>query len=478
MDSKSFDNVAEQEPRREPPDFATRSKPQREAQSRRAARDLRRQAAYEQILFVLALAGGLPAIIIASVLLWTSNHGAVFNWSLMVLLFCSWLGCAFALRRRVLKTLYNLFNILSALREGDFSTRAGGAGRRGALGGVLTEVNALGEILQTQRFRALEATALLRTVMMEIDVAIFTFDREEHLVLVNRAGERLLAQPAERLLGRTITELHLAECFKSEDRVRTLQMTFPGAEGRWEVRRSSFRSYGEQHQLLVLSDVSRALREEERQAWQRLVRVLGHELNNSLAPIKSIAGSLENLIARDPRPSDWHEDMQRGLSVISTRAEALSRFMSAYAQLARLPSPHMRPLDVHLLTHKVIELEDRLAVTLIPGPEIVIQADGDQLEQALINLMRNAVDAALETGGAVFMGWEKTPTELEIWIEDEGPGFANTKNLFVPFFTTKPEGSGIGLALSRQIAEVHGGTLTLENRRANRGCKARLRLPL
>jgi nitrogen fixation/metabolism regulation signal transduction histidine kinase len=254
-------------------------------------------------------------------------------------------------------------------------------------------------------------------------------------------------------------------------------MTFPGGAGRWDVRRSTFRERGLPHHLLVLSDLSRALREEERQAWQRLVRVIGHELNNSLAPIKSIAGSLESLVTRDPQPIDFREDMRRGLSVISSRAASLGRFMDAYARLARLPQPRFQTLSVSALVNRVVRLETRLEIALIPGPEVTIRADGDQLEQLLINLVRNAVDASMETGAGVKVGWIKSNGGLELRIEDEGPGLSNTGNLFVPFFTTKPAGSGIGLVLSRQIAEAHGGTLTLENRKAAHGCEARLRLP-
>ncbi len=433
---------------------------------------------HERRVFVTALAGGLPGALVALVLLWGGDYSPKVEWTLSALIVGCWLGFASALRGRVVLPLQTLSNLLAALREGDFSIRARGASRDDALGDVLLEVNALGEILQTQRLGALEATALLRTVMIEIDVAIFAFDTEERLVLVNRAGERLMARPVEWLMGRGAAELNLAECLRGEETARTLQMTFPGGAGRWEVHRNSFRNRGEPHQLLVLTDLSRALREEERQAWQRLVRVLGHELNNSLAPIKSIAGSLGKLVGREPRPADWRDDMQRGLSVISSRAAALSRFMSAYARLSGLPQPRFAPVDVCVLIRRVVGLETRLPVTLMQGPEVTIKADGDQLEQVLINLVRNAVDAALETGGGVRVGWTKTAAELEIRVEDDGLGLASTTNLFVPFFTTKPTGSGIGLALSRQIAEAHGGTLSLENRAAGQGCEARLRLPL
>jgi two-component system nitrogen regulation sensor histidine kinase NtrY len=261
-----------------------------------------------------------------------------------------------------------------------------------------------------------------------------------------------------------------------------INTAFPGGVGRWEIRRSQFRQGGRPHELLVLSDLSQPLREEERQAWQRLIRVIGHEMNNSLAPIKSIAGSLASIVDRDPPPPDWRDDVQRGLSVIGSRSESLSRFMSAYARLAKLPPPKLAPLDVSAFVDRVVTLEKAHHIKVAPGPRLTVQGDGDQLEQLLINLIRNAVDAVRETGGDVQIGWQRlagsSPPAMELWVEDEGPGLSNTGNLFVPFFTTKPGGSGIGLVLSRQIAEAHGGSLLLENREDRPGCRATLRIPV
>jgi PAS domain S-box-containing protein len=367
--------------------------------------------------------------------------------------------------------------MLAALREGDYSIRARGAEREDALGLAYLEANLLGETLRTQRLGAMEATALLRTVMADIDVAVFAFDDEERLRLVNRAGERLLGAVAERLLGRTAEQVGLAECLVGES-PRTMDVTFPGGAGRWEVRRGSFRQNGRPHTLLVLADVTKALREEELQAWRRLFRVLSHEINNSLAPIKSIAGSLQTLLDRPVRPGDTEEDIRRGLSVIGGRSEALIRFMSAYARLARLPAPQRVPLEVSTWVRRVAALETRLPVRVEGGPPTTIRADGDQLDQLLINLLRNAVDASLETGGDVCIRWTRQNGTISIIVEDGGPGLPSSANLFVPFFTTKPQGSGIGLVLSRQIAEAHGGALLLENRRGAKGCVATFRLTI
>jgi PAS domain S-box-containing protein len=412
-------------------------------------------------------------------LLWRGGYSAKVQWTFDLIVVGCWMITALVLRERVVRPLQTLSNMLAALREGDYSIRARGADREDALGLAFLESNLLGETLRMQRLGAMEATALLRTVMSEIDVAVFAFDEEDRVRLANRAAERLLAQTSERLLGKTAEQVGLVEELQGPT-PRTTDITFPGGAGRWEVRRGSFRQDGRPHTLLVLADVSKTLREEELQAWQRIVRVLSHEINNSLAPIKSITGSLLALLERRPENAtdDSDEDVRRGLNVIGGRSEALVRFMSAYARLAKLPAPNKAPLDVGTWVRRVAALETRVKVGVIEGPPTTFRADGDQLDQLLINLVRNAVDATIETRGAVRIRWTRQHEMLSVIVEDEGPGLANPTNLFVPFFTTKPQGSGIGLVLSRQIAEAHGGSLSLENRIDRRGCVAILRLPL
>ena len=429
----------------------------------------------------------MPGLLGVGLLVGLGNYPARVGWTIGLAVALTSLAVIAALVHRVVFPLQTLSNLLGGLREGDFSTRARGALRDDALGEVLIEANALAETLREQRLGALEATALLRTVMEELDVAVFAFDAGQRLRLANRAAENLLRRPVEQLLGRTAAELGLADGL-SGDAARTLPLSFPGAMGRFALRRSAFRQAGRPHQLLVLTDLSRALREEERQAWQRLVRVLGHELNNSLAPIKSLAGSLESLLAREPLPEDWREDSLRGLGGIAQRADALTRFLDAYARLARLPPPRRQATDLPALISRVAALENRVSVVVRSGPAVTLPLDADQVEQLLINLVRNAVDAVLTaTGGdpgaasdesAVHLEWCKSSGDVEVRVVDCGPGLANSANLFVPFFTTKPRGSGIGLILCRQIAESHGGTVTLENRTDRSGCVARLRLPL
>jgi len=437
----------------------------------------RRRIAHENRVLLFALASGLAGVIPAMVLLWTGSFSGSTQWTLTVLIVTAWLAFSFTVRGTVMRPLQTLANMQAALREGDFSMRARVGNPEDALGELMREVNALSEMLREQRLGAMEASALLGTVMAEIDVAVFTFDPQARLRLVNRAGERLLSQNVERLLGKTATELGLADCLEGE-MGRTIEKSFPGRGGRWGLRRTVFRQGGAQHQLLVISDLSQALREEERQAWQRLVRVLGHEMNNSLAPISSIAQSLETLLKREPRSVDWEDDLRRGLKIIAERSDALSKFMRDYSRLARLPKPQLQEVELGPLVRAAASVETRLPVEVVPGPQVRLQADPDQLQQVLINLIRNAADASLETQGKVSVGWHRNGGSLDVCVRDEGLGIANPGNLFVPFFTTKPGGSGIGLALSRQIAEAHGGTVQLANRPEGRGCEARLHLPL
>ena len=439
----------------------------------------RRVLTHDRRVALLALAAGALPLALALALLWRApepDQGT--RWTLGIAAAGSWFLFALAVREQVTRPLQTLSNLLGALREGDFSFRARAGRDHGPLGDALRELNALAQTLREERLGALEATALLQRVMAEIDVAVFAFDAGARLRLANRAGEALLGQPVERLIDLEAAEIGCAELLEG-DSPRVVEASFAGGAGRYELRLGTFRLGGKPHRLVVLSDVSRALREEERAAWQRLIRVMGHELNNSLAPIKSIAGSLDALLARDPRPQDADQDLRRGLCVIASRAESLGRFMDAYARLARLPAPRLRLVEVEPLVRRVAGMETRLPVRIAGGPPVAVRVDPDQVEQVLINLLRNAADAALETTGSVTVAWVAPARGgfVELRVDDDGPGLTSTANLFVPFFTTKPSGSGIGLVLSRQIAEAHGGALTLANRPDARGCRATLRLP-
>jgi nitrogen fixation/metabolism regulation signal transduction histidine kinase len=436
---------------------------------------------FERQIVVWSLAGGLVAILMAMGFVWTSGLSAQTKLTLTVLAVVPWVSFAFALREKTAFTLRTLSNLIGAVREKDYSLRLRGARRDDAMGEVIIEVNALARDLQNQRFSALEATALLRKVLAEIDVALFGFDREGRLQFVNDSGQKLLGCSERDLLGRPSEALGLQTCLSGVT-PRLEEMSFPGGGHRWELRRATYRVKGQSHHLVFLSDMTRTLHEEERQAWKRLIQILRHEINNSLTPIQSVAQSLRTCLRTKSRSKGWESDLGEGLEIIAERAAVLGQFIASYSKLTRLPEPTPAEMEVEAWIRHVAGLETRVAVELVPGPDVSIQADRSQLDQLLINLVSNAAEASQEArpdgDGCVTVGWKADGSYLEVWISDDGPGLDSAKDPFIPFFTTKPEGSGIGLALSRQIAEAHGGDLALVDRAGEPGCRAILRLPV
>lgn len=391
--------------------------------------------------------------------------------TLGALVLTAWWACAVAAQDEAVRPMQTLANLLLSLREGDFSVRGKNQPVRDAASLAVSEVNTLAALLQEQRRLAIEATALLGKVTQEVDIAIVAFDETGVVRMLNPFAARLLSRDA---IGEAASTLGLGALLEGDPN-RTVPSLF--GQGPWELRRQPFRQNGSPHTLVVLSDLRRALREEERQAWQKLVRVLGHEIGNSLAPIQSLAGSLQAMVAKSPRIAGWEGKLQHGLDIVERRAAALDRFLQAYARMSRLPPPTKRSFDVGEWITRIAALEQRVSIAVLGGPTRHALGDPDQLDQVLINLTRNAVDAALETSGGVSVRWE-VGEALRVVVQDDGPGVAEASHLFVPFFTTKPNGSGIGLALSRQIAEAHGGTLTLTSTPSRPGCVAVLTLPL
>lgn len=425
------------------------------------------------LLLLLDLAVALLGY--AAVTLW--HISPLWRISLLAALLLALAAITSAIFRHVVRPLQTLSNVVAALRENEYSFRAREVGEGDALGDLAAQINELAGDLRVRRHRETETFALLERVVETMDLPVFAFDAESTLQLTNPAAARVLETPMERLLKQNATALGISEILACEDNA-VVTLTLHGREGRWMVRRSRFYQDGMPHTLLLLSDVSGVLREQERQAWQRLIRVVAHEVNNSLTPIKSIAGSLRSRSLTQANPVD----VEHGLAIIEERAESLNRFLQTYSQLAKLPRPQKSELPLAPLLQRVCQLETRISVQSTCSTPVALRADGAQLEQALINLVRNAVDAALEANPSEAAEVQVScavETELvRISIEDNGPGLANPTNLFIPFYTTKPGGSGIGLILALQIIEAHGGTLTLANRGDSLGCHAQIRLPL
>ncbi len=440
----------------------------------KGVRRRRRSAVGRAWLYCLFMS--LPALLLAAILMVRAGFSLapalLITGSLLLYLFL----IASALIESLIRPLQTLSNVVASLREGDYSFRARGAGSRDPFGELAGEVNALADLLQKQRVRSLEATALLARILEVMHAPLFAFDRENLLQLVNNAGTQLLGRPYARCFGHTAAELGLEALLASADQS---VHSFGAKPARWLLRKAAFRQDGVPHTLLLLADVSLPLQEEEQAAWKRLIRVLGHELSNSLAPIKSIAGSLLARVDHVDGEADTIRDFRRGLGVVESRADALHRFVQSYRLLAQLPPPHMRPVVLGQLLERIVLLEQRLPVALDPGPPVTLHADPDQLEQMFINLLANAVDATLgNKAQSVRVSWRLSDSYASVTIEDSGMGIANSENLFVPFYTTKPKGSGVGLALAQQIARAHGGEIRLLNREDAPGARATIRLPV
>lgn len=428
--------------------------------------------AFQNRLALIALGTGAPATAVASWFAWVYAPTPELRVICVLALLGCWIGCAMTVRSRLIFPLQTLANLIEAVRCGDYTLRGRRAAPGDTLGEVVREINKLGETLQRQRLESLEATALIQTVLEELDTAVLAFDDNHQLKLANRAAAELTGRSSESMIGRSARELGLEELLARESNAVAF-MSFAGRGGRFEMRKGSFRQGGVPHTLLMVSDLSRALREEERRAWQRLIRVIGHEINNSLAPIKSLAGTLKDMLSRQT----CEPDVLEGLSLMGDRADSLSKFVATYSQLARLPAPNKQPISLNALLHRLVALPAYAGVRVSAPFETEVPADAGQLEQALINLLKNAVEASNGVVTDVEIAVARTRDAVIIEIRDTGPGIANPDNLFVPFFTTKPGGSGIGLALSRQIVEAHNGTLAVENRADVTGAVARISIP-
>ena len=432
---------------------------------------------FQRRIVLLALGGAVPALVVAFALLPELAIPDSVRRLIVVVLLAVWVGFAVAIHRATIEPLRAIANLLEALRGGDYAIR-GRFGRRGdALGDVVLESNRLGATLRAQRFEALEASALLHKVLSEIDVVVLAFDGENMIRLANRAAGELLRRRPETLVGLSAAEAGLAELLEGPA-VASESFAFPARSGRWQVMRETFREGGRQFRLLVVTDLSQALRDEERRAWRRLIRVIWHELNNSLAPIKSVIETSRDALAAGPLEAAERGELSQSLAVMAERAEGLRRFLSRYSELARMPEPTLADCNAPALLGQVaaVQVPGRVRVTVPDG--LTVRGDADQLQQALINLVRNAIEATAGDSGPVELRASRDTDRVVFEVEDRGPGVANPDNLFVPFFTTKPGGSGIGLVLARQVAEAHGGSLTLQNRADRSGCVARLTIPV
>jgi two-component system, NtrC family, nitrogen regulation sensor histidine kinase NtrY len=433
---------------------------------------------YERRILALVSVPLLLTQISGIVLLWSAPASTAVKIVAALVLLTVLICLGAILLSTITNPLRALANVVEAYRAGDYTLRGSKPDCSGdALGDLVNEINSLGTTLLNQRLQTLEVTALLDKLVGTIEVAILAFDGDMRLRLANPAALQLMGRSQTEAIGKTSFELGLYKLLV-EGKNRHIVASIGGKKGRWQVTRGVYREAGLTQHVLIIADVRQALREEERTAWQRLIRVIGHEVNNSLAPIKSLACTLKESLGERPPTGLASSDTSLALEVIGTRADSLQRFLAQYSQLARVPVPNRRWFELNILVTRVLMLTRGPSVDVRVPQTLQVYADEDQLEQVLINLVKNAIEAQGESGGVIVIAAHESAERVIITVSDQGGGIENSENLFVPFFTTKAGGSGIGLAISRQIAEAHGGTLLVENRHDTQGAVAVLELPV
>lgn len=373
-------------------------------------------------------------------------------------------------------SFYTLANLVRAIRNGDYSQRASSIARDDPFGSLKYEINELADELQRNRLSSTENDFLIQNLIDKLEMAVLILDEGRRLAMANPSFGRLYERPIAELHGLSLDELGLKGLLSPESGP-THWINFPARSSRYLVHVTEFRQDGRARLLYLFTDLKNPLREEERMAWKRLIRVMGHELNNSLTPIISLTNSLKTRIPSSGMDERNAEDFGEALDIVASRATHLGNFVQSYARLAKLPEPKREAVPLGRLLSRVANLENNSRIIFADDAECVINVDPAQVENLFINIIKNAMEAMGDGDGKVRISWKRQSTEVTVWVDDEGPGLTAEENLFVPFFSTKPNGNGIGLIFCREIAEANGGSIELKNREGG-GCRARIVLPL
>ena len=429
-------------------------------------------ANYAAKIYRYVFAAALPSLMIAVTLIWQTDLSSYGKMLISLLLFVSVFGFAWAVRSQINYQFQTLSNLVEAIHLGDFSLRGSRNNDDDALSELIAQINKLAESLRLQRLASQEAYRLLDKVISEINVAIFAFDGQDNVKLANKAAIKLMGLSQDNIVGVSAYDLGLAELI-AEKGSQVIEHQFSAGKGRWQVRCDGYIDEGVERKLLFIHDVKQVLRDEELKAWKNIMRVISHEVNNSLYPVSSLSQTLLTVVNQTPRESDWLEDVNQGLNIIIQRSERLNEFIKRYAKVAKLPLPNKQPVEVTPVIERACRLFEREQVQIqTNNDDRVLFIDPAMFEQVLINLIKNGIEA----GSKVQISWQQENDNFILSICDDGPGIEKASNLFVPFYSTKPNGSGIGLVLSRQIIEAHSGDLSLINR-AEGGCCAQISLP-
>lgn len=428
----------------------------------------KKELSYENRILRLALAIGLLPLLVLIVMLYQASLSIYLKLLITSLTLAFVTFSAFEIRRLITAQLRRATNLMDALSHGDFSLRAVIRGENSALNEFNHLLNSLADTMTQQSLVSRERQILLHKVIDQIDVAIVAVDHQDCISLMNPAAEKLLDATFSHLQGAPIKTLGLQDVLTNDYR-QVIEFEIKQHRKKVYLHSDEYFEQGKRHRLIFITDIQEILRDEERNAWQRLLRVLSHEINNSLAPIASISESLYSSTLQESttlEPSDF----QQGLAVISERSHHLNDFIKRYQQLSKLPDPSKSIVNVHHVLSSTVALFDDVLMNDV-DESLTCFVDESQLQQVLVNLIKNALQACEPS-----MATEKTtigvtskPGQLEITVTDNGCGITNMDNIFVPFYTTKQTGSGIGLVMSRQIMRNHGGDLHLNNRQKSTG---------
>lgn len=448
--------------------------------------------AFEDKLVRIILLGSLIPTLICVAFLLTSELSIYLSILLFFILLITVGFTAFAIRQLVIFQLRTSTNLVEAMIAGDYSLRANNRDIEGALADFNDLLNGLADHLTEQSLVTREQQILLGKITSQIDVAIVAVDHKKTISLMNPAAEALFRQRFDELEGWPAKSLGLHKVVdeaSGSDMRKVTEFEVNRTKRKVYVRTDTYLVSGKQQILIFITDIQNLLRDEERQAWQKLLRVLSHEINNSLTPIASISETLHQVIAdkasEEDRATSLFGTLQEGLEVISERAHSLNHFIQDYRQLTHLPKPNRSMVEASVFFQKIAQLFES-STLVIPEKKQTLFADSEQLQQAFVNLIKNAEEANLSTDtlhSQVRLNWFVLSNMVYIEVIDNGTGINNEDNIFVPFYTTKKQGSGIGLTLSRQIALNHGGDLMLENNPASvsgeiQGAKATFILPI
>jgi len=379
-----------------------------------------------------------------------------------------------------------LSNIVEAMIQGDYSLK-GRLQSNKAFEELLALVNSLSDTLSRHTIEARESRLLLERIMEQMDAMVLAVDEKGCLVMANASAKKLFLtsiitnNQSNDFLGLKLAELSLGAAIVNAP-AGIITFNDNALKGEHFLFKESFLSEGKVHQLYLITSADRLLMEKERKAWQSLLRVLSHELNNSLTPIIAISQAMQRKLKTNPNEGEFNvSSLSEGVNIINERAGSLSTFIASYSKLSHLPKPTKQMVSLKALLNNITNLFPDCTFTVTSNiasfEQFMIEVDGSQIEQVLINLFKNSIEAMeLLSVKSIDIVCNSDKKWLSLSVIDKGAGITNNDNLFVPFYSTKVHGSGIGLTLCRQILFNHNGLITLQNNEV--GAEAILTLPL